>query len=92
MAKLTRSNTNRVIGGVCGGVAEHFEWDPTMVRIVFVVAAILGSAGIWIYLAAWAVIPAQDGSSGVKQARQMWDDSRGKRNNQSGSNFDPYND
>lgn len=90
MAKLTRSRTDRILGGVCGGIAEHFEWDPTIVRIVFVVAAALGSAGLWIYLAAWAIIPAPDGSTGVGQARQMWDNSRGNKKDDGA--FDPYQD
>lgn len=42
MAKLVLSKSNKIIGGVCGGLAEYFGWDATMVRILFVIAAIVG--------------------------------------------------
>lgn len=88
--KLTRSSTNRILGGVCAGIAEHFDWDPTVVRIAFLVAVVLGSAGLWLYLIAWAIIPAADGSSGVRQARTMWEDSKARRDQR--ETFDPYKD
>ena len=49
--KLYRSN-DRKIFGVCGGVAEYFGWDPTVVRILWVVFSISGGAGAAIYLIA----------------------------------------
>ena len=44
--KLTKSQKNRMIAGVCGGLAEYFKIDPTIVRLVFVVFALLKGAGI----------------------------------------------
>jgi phage shock protein C len=59
---LRRSRTDRMIAGVLGGLAEHFDMDPTMLRVVYVVVSILSVAfpGLLIYLALWIVIPAQD--------------------------------
>ena len=44
--KLTKSQKNRMIAGVCGGLAEYFKIDPTIVRLIFVVFALLKGAGI----------------------------------------------
>lgn len=57
--RLTRSTTNSMIGGVCGGIAETYNLDPTLVRIVFVVATLLGFSGILLYLILWVVVPMQ---------------------------------
>ena len=52
--KLTRSRKERMIAGVCGGLAEYFGWDPTLVRIVYALATIFTAfAGIIIYLILW---------------------------------------
>lgn len=56
---LYRSETNRVLGGVCGGLGEVFNIDPTLVRILFVLAALFGGSGILFYLVLWVVIPAR---------------------------------
>ena len=55
--RLTRSTTDTMIGGVCGGIAETYDLDPTL-RILFVVATLLGFSGILLYLILWVVIPA----------------------------------
>ncbi len=58
MKKLYLSETNRKIGGVCGGIAEYFDKDPTIIRIVFVLVAILTHGlGIIAYFVMWLVIP-----------------------------------
>lgn len=59
---LHRSRSNRIIAGVCGGLAEFLGWDPTLVRIVYVVGSILSAAfpGILVYLALWIVMPQGD--------------------------------
>ncbi len=60
MAKLILSQSNKVILGVCGGLAEYFGWDATMIRILFVIAAIvgMGSPGI-VYLVLFLVMKFQ---------------------------------
>lgn len=55
--KLYRSRTDRKIAGVCGGIAEYFNIDATLVRLLFVAAVIFGTAGIWVYVVCALVIP-----------------------------------
>jgi phage shock protein PspC (stress-responsive transcriptional regulator) len=55
--KLYRSQTNRMIGGVCGGVAEYFAIDPTLVRIIWVAISLIGGFGILVYVASLFIIP-----------------------------------
>jgi phage shock protein PspC (stress-responsive transcriptional regulator) len=58
--RLFRSRLDRRIGGVCGGLAEYFDVDPTIVRLAWVVVSILAGAvvfGVVAYLIAWFVIP-----------------------------------
>jgi phage shock protein C len=55
--KLYRSRTNRQVAGVCGGLAEHFNMDATLIRVLFVVLAVLGGSGIVIYVAMWIIVP-----------------------------------
>ena len=58
MKKLYLSNTDRKIGGVCGGLGEYFEIDSTVFRVLFVFLVIISfGIGIIGYLAVWAVIP-----------------------------------
>jgi phage shock protein PspC (stress-responsive transcriptional regulator) len=59
---LRRSYTERVLGGVAGGLARYFGVDPTIVRIAFVVATLVGGAGIPLYLAGLLLIP-EEGSN-----------------------------
>jgi phage shock protein C len=56
--RLTRSRTNRIIAGVCGGLGEYFGIDPTIIRIIFVLLALPGGApGILPYLILWVIMP-----------------------------------
>jgi phage shock protein C len=56
--KLYRSRTNRMIAGVCSGLADFFGIDPTVVRLVFVAGALLGFGSfILIYLVMFVVVP-----------------------------------
>lgn len=57
MEKFYRSHKDKKIGGVCGGIAEYFDWDPTVVRLGAVVLTILWGAGFWAYIIAWAIVP-----------------------------------
>ena len=58
-SRLYRSETNRIIGGVCGGLGEYFSIDPTLIRIIFVILTLFGGSGILIYLILWIVIPSE---------------------------------
>jgi len=55
--KLYLSRTNRKLGGVCGGFAEYLDVDATLVRLIWVMAALLVGWGVIGYLIAWLVIP-----------------------------------
>lgn len=59
--KLYRSRTDTVIAGVCGGLGEYFEVDSTIIRIIFVILAIWGGAGIILYLIGILFMPYKDG-------------------------------
>ncbi len=56
---LVRSRRHRLLGGVCGGIAQWLGWDPTVVRILYVVVSVVSVAfpGIIVYLALWLLMP-----------------------------------
>ena len=55
--RLTRSSTDRRIAGVCGGIANYLNIDPTVVRIIFLLALLFGGFGFWAYLIVWIAAP-----------------------------------
>ena len=55
--KLYRSRQDRMIGGVCGGIAEYFNIDPTLVRLLAVASIFLAGSAVIAYLIAWIVVP-----------------------------------
>ena len=55
--RLTRPRENRMIAGVCAAFAQHYGWDPTVVRILTALFVILTGVGAIAYLVAWVVIP-----------------------------------
>lgn len=59
--ELRRSRTDRKIGGVLGGFAKHFDIDPTLLRVGFLLTSLLSAAfpGVLVYLVLWLIIPAE---------------------------------
>ena len=57
MKKLCKSNTNRKICGVCGGIAEYLNADPTLIRLAFLLVAALAGSGVVAYFVAALVMP-----------------------------------
>jgi phage shock protein PspC (stress-responsive transcriptional regulator) len=58
MKKLYLSDTDRKIGGVCGGIGEYFDKDPTLIRIIFIVITLLSFGfGVIGYILMWLIIP-----------------------------------
>ena len=55
--RLYKSNQNKVLDGVCGGIAEDFNIDPTLVRLGWVVFCALGGSGVLAYIVAALIIP-----------------------------------
>jgi phage shock protein C len=58
--KLYRSTSNKMLGGVCAGLAEYLDLDPTLVRLFFVILMLASDVGVWIYLILWIVLPRAD--------------------------------
>jgi phage shock protein C len=58
--RLYRSQTEKMLAGVCGGLGEVLDIDPTLVRLVFVLLALLGGHGILLYLILWMLMPRKD--------------------------------
>lgn len=56
---LERSRTDKIVAGVCGGIARQYGWDPTIVRIVYVLGSIFSAAfpGILVYVVLWFLMP-----------------------------------
>ncbi|MFA4855972.1 MAG: PspC domain-containing protein [archaeon] len=55
--RLYRSGRDKVLGGVCGGIGEYLNVDPVLIRLIWVVGALLWGAGIVLYVIAWIIIP-----------------------------------
>ncbi len=58
---LKKSN-NKIIAGVCGGIAEWLGWNPTLVRVLYVLASVISAAfpGIIVYIILWILMPSSD--------------------------------
>ena len=59
---LLRSRRHRILGGVCGGIADWLGWDPTLVRVLYIVGSIMSAAfpGTIVYIVLWIVMPEGD--------------------------------
>lgn len=60
MKKLVRKRKDRVLGGVCAGLAEYFNVDVILVRLVWIGLTLLLGGGILLYIIAWIIIPLED--------------------------------
>jgi len=58
--RLYRSKTEKMLGGVCGGLGELLDIDPTIVRLIFVLLALWGGGGVLIYIILWLIAPYKD--------------------------------
>ncbi|WP_118974246.1 PspC domain-containing protein [Taibaiella koreensis] len=66
---LTRSRREKMIGGVCGGLAAHFNIDSTIVRMAFFLVTLAWGAGAIVYIVLWALLPEGDGNTAVVRRR-----------------------
>ena len=59
---LARSRRHRMLAGVCGGLADWIGWDPTLVRVIYVVASVMSAAfpGALVYIILWLIMPESD--------------------------------
>ncbi len=66
--QLRRSTTNKVVGGVAGGIADTYGWDPTLVRLGFVLLALMHGGGVLLYLLLLVFMPKTGGTTAPQQA------------------------
>ena len=57
--KLYRSRRERMIAGVCGGLAIYFDMDPSWMRLIFILFLLMGGSALLVYLIMWAVVPSE---------------------------------
>ena len=55
--RLRRSSDDRMIGGVCGGVAEFFGLDVSLVRLATLLLILFGGLSLWVYILLWIIVP-----------------------------------
>ena len=60
MKQLYKSNTNKKVAGVCGGIGEYFGIDPTIVRLGFVALSLLAGGGLAVYIIAAIIMPERE--------------------------------
>jgi phage shock protein C len=58
--RLYKSTENKMLCGVCGGIAEYFNLDPTLIRLGWALLTCVGGSGIWAYIIAAIIIPSQE--------------------------------
>ena len=93
--KLTRSRDHRVIAGVCGGIAEYFNIDVTVVRIITAVVSAFWGVGVVAYIVAWLLLPEEGtGHLGADALFEKYSEYRAKvtgpQPEQPKDTFDPY--
>lgn len=77
--RITRSQSDRIVGGVAGGIGAYFNIDPMYVRIGLLVLSLFQGLGVILYLALWVIVP-NEGSEAVdsgSQVRENIDEMRG---------------
>lgn len=62
---LHRSHIDKIIAGVCGGLAEYFDVDSTIIRLLFILIVAIGGSGLLVYLALWLIMPKGANQSAV---------------------------
>jgi phage shock protein C len=57
--RLYRSESDRMIAGICGGIAEKYDYDPSLIRLIALIFVLSAGSGLLVYLLAWIVIPTE---------------------------------
>jgi phage shock protein PspC (stress-responsive transcriptional regulator) len=71
MKRLYRSTEDRKLGGVCGGLGEHFDLDPVFFRLVFLALICFGGIGLVAYLAMWILVPLKGAPQEARAPRRL---------------------
>jgi phage shock protein C len=74
--RLYRSQTDRMLAGVCGGLGEYFDIDPIIFRLIFVLLTIGAGSGVLLYILAWVIIPDAPTSAKEKNSKADTDEER----------------
>ena len=61
--KLYRSDKDKIIGGVCGGIAKYLDIDPVIVRVLFVIGLITEGFGLMVYILLWIIMPEEQSTA-----------------------------
>lgn len=69
--RLYRSTQDRMFAGVCGGIADYLEVDPTLVRLVFVALSLMGGPGLIIYIAMMLIVPEAPRQTWTEKAKHV---------------------
>ena len=69
--RLYRSRTNRWLAGVCGGLGQYLGLDPTVIRVLFVLLALVVGGGLLLYLLLWIIIPLEPETVTEVQATEV---------------------
>ncbi len=85
--KLYRSTTDKKIAGVCGGIAQYFGIDSTIIRLAFVIFCLMGGSGLLVYFICALVMPVEPANNGgytpyqdVSGQNSGWNDPNGQNN------------
>lgn len=84
--RLYRSRQNRILAGVCGGIADYFKIDPLIIRLFFVFIFFLNGAGILAYIIGWIIIPERPYDYNGEQYNEKFDEESYYENESSGFN------
>ena len=79
MERLTRSQHDRVLGGVCGGLARAWQIDVTLVRLAFILLALAGGTGLLLYFLLLILMPLEGSEVGTGEAASLSDSERQQR-------------
>jgi phage shock protein PspC (stress-responsive transcriptional regulator) len=80
--RIYRSNKEYIIAGVCGGLAQYFKVDPTLVRLIFILLSFGGGSGVLIYLILWLVLPVEPKDSSRQPMQEEKNDNTLKDDNE----------
>jgi len=69
--RLYRSETDKMLGGVCGGIAEVYDLDPALVRILTLIFVLTAGSGLLAYIAAWLIIPTESELKNNKKVKDV---------------------
>lgn len=67
---LRRSRSDRILGGVCGGLAYYFDTDPVLIRLIFIVITLAQGAGVLLYILLWVFMP-EEGAEDPPAGREL---------------------